>query len=146
MNDSPLSLDHQLCFAVYACSKEISKMYREELDPLGLTFSQYLMMLVLWEEDHQSVKAIGEKLYLDSGTLTPMVKRMEGAGLVTRKRSTEDERIVLVHLTEQGCLLKHDAACLPERLGSRLGIDEEGAKQLLRQLHQITEHIQKGEN
>ena len=101
-----LALDAQLCFALYSASLAMTKLYKPLLDRLGLTYPQYLVMLVLWEEDAMSVKEIGERLFLDSGTLTPLLKRLEAAGLVKRTRSTEDERQVIVALTPQGEGLK----------------------------------------
>src|SRR5213080_1501934 len=100
--DLPLRLDNQLCFAVYSTAHAFNRVYKPLLDRLGLTYPQYLVMLVLWEEDGLPVKEFGERLFLDSGTLTPLLKRMETAGLVKRTRSTEDERQVIVALTAQG--------------------------------------------
>src|SRR6266487_788832 len=105
-SDQPLLLGNQLCFAVYSTAHAFNRFYKPLLDRLGLTYPQYLVMLVLWEQDGVAVKEIGERLYLDSGTLTPLLKRMEAAGLVKRTRSTEDERQVLVALTPQGQALK----------------------------------------
>src|SRR5437870_5966914 len=111
--DFPLRLDNQLCFAVYSTAHAFNRFYKPLLDRLGLTYPQYLVMLVLWEEDGMSVKAIGERLFLDSGTLTPLLKRLEAAGLVKRTRSSEDERQVIVALTAQGEALKEKARSLP---------------------------------
>lgn len=100
--DTQLTLDHQLCFALYAASNAMTRLYRDRLEPLGLTYPQYLAMLVLWEQDGAAalnVKTLGERLHLDSGTLTPMLKRMEQAGLVSRTRNAADERQVAVALT-----------------------------------------------
>ncbi|MBN9436521.1 MarR family transcriptional regulator [Bosea sp. (in: a-proteobacteria)] len=102
-------LDEQICFAVYSAAHAFNRAYRPFLAELGLTYPQYLVMLVLWEQDGQSVKAIGERLMLDSGTLTPLLKRLEGNGLILRKRGREDERQVLVELTEAGCVLHEKA-------------------------------------
>jgi MarR family transcriptional regulator, organic hydroperoxide resistance regulator len=112
-SDLPLLLGNQLCFAVYSTAHAFNRFYKPLLDRLGLTYPQYLVMLVLWEEDSMSVKAIGERLFLDSGTLTPLLKRLEAAGLVKRTRSTEDERQVIVALTAQGEALKEKARSLP---------------------------------
>jgi MarR family transcriptional regulator, organic hydroperoxide resistance regulator len=111
--DLPLQLGNQLCFAVYSTAHAFNRFYKPLLDRLGLTYPQYLVMLVLWEEDGLSVKEIGERLFLDSGTLTPLLKRMETAGLLKRTRSTEDERQVIVALTAQGEALKERARSLP---------------------------------
>ncbi len=108
-----LDLGEQLCFALYSASRAMSKVYRPLLDPLGLTYPQYLVMLVLWEGDGLTVSAIGERLYLDSATLTPLLKRLQSAGLVTRTRASTDERQVLIALTSAGRALKGKAARLP---------------------------------
>jgi MarR family transcriptional regulator, organic hydroperoxide resistance regulator len=114
--DLPLLLGNQLCFAVYSTAHAFNRFYKPLLDRLGLTYPQYLAMLVLWEQDGISVKEIGERLYLDSGTLTPLLKRLEAAGLVKRTRSTEDERQVLVALTPQGQALKEKARGVPQSI------------------------------
>ena len=111
--DAPLLLGNQVCFAVYSTAHAFNRFYKPLLERLGLTYPQYLVMLVLWEEDGLPVKEIGERLFLDSGTLTPLLKRMETAGLVKRTRSTEDERQVIVALTAQGEALKEKARSLP---------------------------------
>lgn len=108
-----LKLDNQLCFALYATSRAITSVYRPALEKLGVTYPQYLVMLVLWEGDGVTVKAIGERLFLNSGTLTPLLKRLEQAGLIRRTRSTEDERQVLIGLTAQGNALKDKARTVP---------------------------------
>ena len=104
--DVPLLLGNQLCFAVYSTAHAFNRVYKPLLDRLGLTYPQYLVMLVLWERDGVPVKDIGERLFLDSGTLTPLLKRLEAAGLIKRTRSTEDERQVLIALTSQGQALR----------------------------------------
>lgn len=104
--DNTLKLDNQLCFALYAASNAMTRLYRDQLEPLGLTYPQYLVLLVLWEQDGIAVKAIGRRLHLDSGTLTPLLKRMEQAGLVERRRSKADERQVDICLTAAGQALK----------------------------------------
>ena len=111
--DQALLLGNQLCFAVYSTAHAFNRFYKPLLDRLGLTYPQYLVMLVLWEQDGLPVKEIGERLFLDSGTLTPLLKRMETAGLVKRTRSTEDERQVIVALTAKGEALKDKARNLP---------------------------------
>lgn len=108
-----LMLDNQLCFALYSTSLAMTKLYKPLLDALGLTYPQYLVMLVLWERDGLTVSSLGERLYLDSGTLTPLLKRMEAAGWLVRQRSQEDERRVEVHLTPDGRSLKTQAARIP---------------------------------
>lgn len=140
-----LKLENQLCFAVYACSKEITKLYREHLEEMNLTFPQYLVMLVLWEKDERTVSDLGEKLYLDSGTLTPMLKRMEQTGLVQRVRLKEDERKVAISLTEKGKALKKQAACIPKSVAPSFGITKEDYLDLLMKLNQMTTQLRKGE-
>jgi DNA-binding MarR family transcriptional regulator len=108
-----LLLDNQLCFALYSASLAMTKLYKPLLEDLGLTYPQYLVMLVLWEQDGLTVSALGERLFLDSGTLTPLLKRMEQSGLVTRQRSAEDERRVEVRLTSDGKKLKTRATSVP---------------------------------
>ena len=114
--DSLLSLDQQICFAVYSTAHAFNRVYKPLLDRLGLTYPQYLVMLVLWERDGVPVKEIGERLFLDSGTLTPLLKRMEAAELVKRSRSTEDERQVLIGLTHKGQALREKARAMPEAI------------------------------
>lgn len=111
-----LRLDDQLCFPLYAAARAIQQQYRPLLSALGLTYPQYLVMLVLWETDGLSVSGIGSRLHLDSGTLTPLLKRMEKAGLLTRTRSRNDERVVTIHLTEAGRRLRDRAEAVPAQL------------------------------
>lgn len=113
LGEQALQLDHQLCFALYSASLAMTKLYKPLLAPLGLTYPQYLAMLVLWEQDGPMVSALGERLGLDSGTLTPLLKRLETAGLVQRQRAAEDERRVHVHLTPAGRRLKARALKIP---------------------------------
>ncbi|MFK4720344.1 DNA-binding MarR family transcriptional regulator [Bradyrhizobium niftali] len=112
----PQRLDNQICFAVYSAAHAFNRVYKPLLDRLGLTYPQYLVMLVLWERDDVPVKDIGEKLFLDSGTLTPLLKRLEAAHLVKRTRSREDERQVLIALTPQGYALKDKARAVPQSI------------------------------
>ena len=114
--DSMLALDNQLCFALYSASLAMTKTYKPLLDKLGLTYPQYLVMLVLWQEDRLLVKAIGERLFLDSGTLTPLLKRLEASGLIVRARDQEDERQVRITLTPEGRALKRKAQDIPLRV------------------------------
>jgi DNA-binding MarR family transcriptional regulator len=137
--DDPLLLDRQVCFPLYAATNLLNRLYGPVLKPLGLTYPQYLVMLVLWEEEPQTVGALGARLYLDSGTLTPLLKRMEAAGLVSRTRDAEDERRVLIGLTERGRALRADALHVPETIAggrSPEGLDElrEGVRQLVAML------------
>jgi len=114
--DMPLRLDNQICFAVYSTAHAFNRVYKPLLDRLGLTYPQYLVMLVLWEGDGVPVKDIGERLFLDSGTLTPLLKRLEAAQLIKRTRNTEDERQVLIALTAQGQALKEKARAVPHSI------------------------------
>jgi len=144
--EESVKLENQLCFTIYAASREISRMYRPYLEQMGITYPQYLVLLVLWEKGACTVKELGEYLFLDSGTLTPLLKRMEEASLVTRQRSKEDERVVVIGLTEKGHSLKEQACKLPETLLQNSGLKTEEfldflhrAKQLLGQIHHINE-------
>jgi len=140
----PQSLDAQLCFALYSASRALTRAYAPLLDPLGITYPQYLTLLVLWEADDVTVSDIGDRLYLDSGTLTPLLKRLEAEGLVRRRRSADDERVVHVQLTAKGRALKTKARSIPMELASRAGFDvtsarkRKGLKHLKSELEQIT--------
>ncbi len=114
--DAPLLLGNQICFAIYSTAHAFNRVYKPLLDRLGLTYPQYLVMLVLWERDGVPLKDIGEKLFLDSGTLTPLLKRLEAAQLVKRTRGTADERQVLIALTPQGQSLKEKARAMPQSI------------------------------
>jgi DNA-binding MarR family transcriptional regulator len=114
--DLMLRLDNQVCFAVYSTAHAFNRVYKPLLDRLGLTYPQYLVMLVLWERDDVPVKEIGERLFLDSGTLTPLLKRLEAADLINRTRSTEDERQVLIALTSKGRALQDKARTVPQSI------------------------------
>ena len=136
---SLLHLDQQLCFPLYAASNAITRAYRPLLEPLGLTYPQYLVMMVLWEQAPQMVSEIGHKLHLDSGTLTPLLKRLQTQGLVVRQRDAADERRVLVTLTEAGQALKAQAESVPRSMACHLlnsAIDLPQLRQELRQLLQ----------
>jgi DNA-binding MarR family transcriptional regulator len=117
-----LVLDDQLCFALYSTSHAMNRVYREPLRRLGLTYPQYLAMLVLWQQDGLAVSDIGARLFLDSATLTPLLKRLEAMGLVTRTRDEADERIVVVRLTEQGRVLKREARRVPLKIAEAMGV------------------------
>jgi DNA-binding MarR family transcriptional regulator len=114
--DDPLALDNQLCFALYSASLAMTKTYKPFLDKLGLTYPQYLVMLVLWQQDDILVKTIGERLFLDSGTLTPLLKRLESVSLITRTRDEADERQVRINLTKEGRALKKKAQSIPHQM------------------------------
>ena len=117
-----LRLDHQLCFALYGAANRVTRLYRPLLDALGLTYPQYLAMLVLWEASPRTVGALGEALDLESSTLTPLLKRMEAQGLVVRTRDPEDERRVIVTLTDAGAALREQAKSVPEKLFCQLAL------------------------
>ncbi len=141
MNYDMLKLENQLCFPLYACSKEIIRKYKPYLDPLGLTYTQYITLMALWEEDNVTVKSLGEKLYLDSGTLTPLLKKMEGQNLIKRVRSADDERNVYITLTEEGHLLKDKALSVPENIGKCISLSREEAVFLHQTLHKILKQM-----
>ncbi|SNT10688.1 MarR family winged helix-turn-helix transcriptional regulator [Sphingopyxis indica] len=126
----PLDLDRQVCFPLYAASNLLGRLYRPILSELGLTYPQYLVMLVLWKETPQTVGSLGHKLYLDSGTLTPLLKRMEQAGLISRVRDTGDERRVLIELTTAGREMREAAEKVPKTLADGLAIDESDVAEL----------------
>ena len=132
-----LQLDRQLCFPLYALSKEITRRYTPILAPLDLTYPQYLVMMVLWEHQQQSVNQIGARLYLDSGTLTPLLKRLQSKGLIERSRSDEDERSVLIRLTEAGQQLEHLAAEVPKQISGCLNINADELAVLHRLIQQF---------
>jgi DNA-binding MarR family transcriptional regulator len=142
MNYDALKLENQLCFPLYACAKEVVRMYKPFLDEIGLTYTQYIAMLVLWQKKELTVKELGEYLYLDSGTITPLLKKMEAQGLVSRVRSMSDERSVLVSLTEQGERLRDKAVEVPERIGSCIPLSMEEAQTLYGLLYKILNNIQ----
>lgn len=137
MEYNPLKLENQLCFPLYAGAKEIVKRYKPFLDEIGLTYTQYIAMMVMWEKKTVNVKTLGEALYLDTGTLTPLLKKLEAQGLVTRRRSTEDERNLIVTITPQGEALRERALTIPERMGQCIGISREEAKTLYDLLYKL---------
>ena len=132
-----LKLDNQLCFPLYAAARRVVSMYSPLLKPLGITYTQYIVFLVLWEEDGVSVGGLCRRLRLDNGTLTPLLKKMEDSGWVVRTRSREDERVVVVSLTERGAALRDRAAGIPEQVGSCVGLSHDDAVALYRLLYRI---------
>ncbi len=140
-----LKLENQLCFPLYACSKEVVRQYKPFLDPLGLTYTQYITLLVLWEAGELSVKDMGERLWLDSGTLTPVLKKLEAKGIVTRRRSVEDERVVLIGLTPEGEALKEKAASIPFQVGKCIRLSPEEIKELHGLLYKVLESMSQDE-
>ena len=137
MNYDELKLKNQLCFPLYAASRELIKHYREYLEQIGLTYTQYIVMLVLWEERVLNVKALGKRLYLDSGTLTPVLKSLEAKGYVIRTRSSEDERRLMVEVTPEGDALKQRATEIPHRMDSLTALSDEEATQLYHLLYKL---------
>ncbi|MBC05926.1 MarR family transcriptional regulator [Thalassospira sp.] len=146
MADAPkedlLQLEKLLCFSVYSASHAFNRIYKPLLDELGLTYPQYLVMVSLWQEDNQSVRSIGEKMYLESSTLTPLLKRLEAADLVSRKRDPKDERSVRVSLTEAGAALRTKAEKIPTCILEATGLDLETAKRLHRDLRSMRNHLE----
>ena len=140
-NYDVLKLENQICFPLYACSKEIVRKYKPFLDEIDLTYTQYITMLVLWEHKEISVKDLGEYLYLDSGTLTPVLKKLEQKGYVSRARDTQDERVLNVTITEAGELLKEKAVEIPAKIGSCISLPAEDAVKLYEILQKILKNI-----
>ena len=138
-----LKLDQQICFPLYVLSKEITGLYRPILQELDLTYPQYLVMMVLWEQEGLTVSAIGEKLFLDSGTLTPVLKRRESKGLINRIRNKRDERMVLLFLTEQGKDLRQQACCIPQKLLSQINIKIEDLENFKETLTHLINNLKK---
>ena len=133
----PLHLDEQLCFALYSASRAVTRAYAPLLAPLGLTYPQYLVLLVLWERDGLPVRDLGERLALDSGTLTPLLKRLEHQGLVERRRGEDDERVVRIHLTAAGRALRRKARKVPTELACRAGYDLASERQGQRSMRDL---------
>ncbi|MBJ6363878.1 MarR family transcriptional regulator [Paenibacillus sp. MAHUQ-46] len=132
-----LKLEQHLCFTAYACSKEMTKLYRPILDEFGLTYTQYITLVVLWERRKLPMKELGARLYLDSGTLSPLLKKLEGMGLITRIRDKQDERTVLVGLTEAGTKLKDKVKNIPLRLFDQSDVSEEKLLQIHTQMNDL---------
>ena len=140
-NFDVLKLENQLCFPLYACSKELIKLYRPYLEKLNLTYTQYITMMVLWKEDKINVKDLGERLFLDSGTLTPVLKSLEAKGYVKRYRYEKDERVLIVEATGEGKGLKKIAQDIPDDLKCSVSVEDEEAVQLYHTLYKILEYI-----
>jgi DNA-binding MarR family transcriptional regulator len=136
-----LNIENQLCFPLYALSHQITKKYKPILDEIDLTYTQYITMMVMWERKQVTVKEIGSVLYLDSGTLTPLLKRLEKKGLITRERSKDDERSLNVTLTKEGEALQEKAKDIPSKIGSCLPLSEEDASQLYTLLYKCLNAI-----
>jgi len=136
-----LKLCNQLCFPLYAASRKITSIYTPYFKPLGLTYTKYIVFLVLWEEDGITVGDICSRLYLDNGTVTPLIKKMEAEGYVTRKRSKEDERVVTVHLTEKGRAFRDKCTDIPARAGACLRLSQEEAATMYQLLYKMLEEM-----
>lgn len=137
-----LRLESQLCFPLYACSKEIVRRYKPFLDEIDLTYTQYITMMVLWFKKKVNVKELGEELMLDSGTLTPVLKKLEGKGYITRERSKEDERTLIVSITKEGEDLKDKALSIPKKMSICLGIEREQMDILYNLLYQVIKNME----
>ena len=138
---APLKLSSQLCFPLYACSRETIKLYKPWLDEIGLTYTQYITMMVLWEHNSMTVKELGQELYLDSGTLTPLLKKLEEKGLVTRRRSDRDERNLIVTITESGEAMKDQALHIPHEMSKCITLPKDEIRELYRMLHKLLEYV-----
>ena len=140
MNDSNfeiLKLKNQICFPLYAASREVIKQYRPYLDALNLTYTQYIAMMVFWEEKKISVKELGKKLFLDSGTLTPVLKSLEAKGYINRSRSAEDERVLIAEITDEGEKLREQAKSVPESVAGCVKLEPDEAMKLYELLYKI---------
>jgi len=132
-----LKLENQLCFPLYACSKEIIKMYKPFLDKINLTYTQYITMMVLWDKKEINVKELGKHLFLDSGTLTPVLKKLESKGYVERKRAIDDERNLIISITKSGMNLKNKSKEIPEKISKCIDLNEKDALELYRILYKV---------
>ena len=142
-NNEQLKLENQLCFALYVCSKEIIRCMKPYLEKIGLTYTSYIALMGLWEEDGISVNELGNKLYLDSGTLTPLLKKMEKDGLIVRKRSEKDERTVIISLTEKGRAIKINCAEVRSKVSGNVAITHETVEDILPKLHALISSLTK---
>lgn len=138
-----LKLENQLCFPLYACAKEVVRAYKPYLDELDLTYTQYITMMVLWEKRQMNVKEIGERLYLDSGTLTPLLKKLENKGYICRSRSKEDERNLMVEVLPDGEALREKAVHIPEKMGECLCLSDGEAKEVYDTLYRMLDSLKK---
>ncbi len=141
-----LKLNNQLCFPLYACSKEIIRNYKPYLDKIDLTYTQYIAMMVLWEEKSINVKDLGDKLYLDSGTLTPLLKKLESKGYITRSRSDKDERNLIVKVTDKGMDLREEALDVPQEMKKCVKLTSEEASFLYKILYKMIDKIEGVDN
>ena len=142
-NYDAMRLENQLCFPLYACSREVIKRYRPHLDAVGLTYTQYITLMVIWAEGTVSVRDLGKRLYLDSGTLTPVLKHLEAEGYITRRRCPTDERVLLVTITESGLALRDRAADIPGKLGQCVKLDADETATLYRLLYKLLRTVER---
>lgn len=140
-----LKIENQLCFPLYVVSKEVIKKYQPFLNELDLTYTQYITMLILWENNKLRVKELGEKLYLDSGTLTPLLKKLELKGYIIRERSKNDERNLMISITQKGRKLKEKAVLIPDKVGKCINLNEKDALKLYELLYKVLYSIKEGE-
>lgn len=136
-----LKLENQLCFPLYVCSKEVIRRYTPHLEKLGLTYTQYITMMVIWEKKELTVKELGDYLYLDSGTLTPLLKKLEDKGFIQRTRSADDERSLIITVTESGKTLKRRAAGIPAKMSTCVDIDQKDSEQLYQLLYKLLDNL-----
>lgn len=136
-----LKIENQLCFPLYACAREVVKRYTPFLDKIDLTYTQYIVMMVLWEKKSLTVKELGKALFLDSGTLTPLLKKLEAKGFISRKRSETDERNLIVSITEQGESLRDKAVAVPEKMARCIALEPEEAMTLYRILYKLLDRM-----
>lgn len=136
-------LGNQLCFPLYVIAKEITGLYRPLLEELDITYPQYLVMMVLWEHQRLTVNQIGEKLFLDSGTITPLLKRLEAKSYIVRQRKIEDERVVEISLTDEGEMLQDKACLIPEKMNDRLDLSETDVQELKQAISKLLDKINK---
>ena len=135
--EDALKLENQLCFPLYVCSKEIIKKYKPFLDKLDLTYTQYITMMVLWEYGEINVKTLGDMLFLDSGTLTPLLKKLESKGYIERKRNTSDERNLIIKITSKGKKLRDKAKCVPQQVGKCINLSNKESLELYKLLYKL---------
>ena len=138
-----LKLENQVCFPLYAASRLVIQAYQEDLNRLNITYPQYLVMMVLWEHQRLTVNQIGEKLFLDSGTITPLLKRLEAKSYIVRQRKIEDERVVEISLTDEGERLQDKACLIPEKMNDRLDLSETDVQELKQAISKLLDKINK---
>lgn len=140
-NYDALKLENQLCFPLYAAARKVTSRYTPYFKPLGITYTQYIAFMCLWEKDGVPVSELCDRLYLDSGTLTPLLKKMEKKGWITRTRSKEDERVVIINLTEEGWKMRDKCKDIPAKVGSCISLPSGEAKELYRMLYELIDQL-----